>query len=85
MTFTIDPSSTSSACSISGSAVTFGHPGRCVIDADQAGNDKYQPAPQARQTVTVVNPLPQTITLTPGPAKLYSPKGTYQVKVTGGG
>ena len=34
--------------------------------------------------MTVVNPLPQTITLTPGPAKLYSPGDTYQVTVTGG-
>ena len=53
MTFSIDPSSTNSACSISGSLVTFGQPGNCVIDADQAGNDKYQAAPQARQTITV--------------------------------
>ncbi len=53
VTFTIDSSSTSSACSISGSAVTFGQLGRCVIDANQAGNDKYQAAPQAQQTITV--------------------------------
>ena len=53
VTFSIDPSSTSSACSISGSLVTFGQPGSCVIDANQAGNDKYQAAPQAQQTITV--------------------------------
>ena len=53
MTFSIDPSSTNSACSISGSLVTFGQPGNCVIDANQAGNAKYQAAPQAQQTVRV--------------------------------
>ena len=53
VTFSIDSSSTSSACSISGSLVTFGQPGSCVIDANQAGNDKYQAAPQAQQTITV--------------------------------
>ena len=53
VTFSIDPSSTSSACSISGSLVTFGQPGSCVIDANQAGNDKYQAAPPAQQTITV--------------------------------
>jgi hypothetical protein len=66
VTFTIDPSSTSSACSISGSAVTFGQPGRCVIDANQAGNAKYQAAPQARQIVTVngAAKMSQSITFT---------------------
>ena len=53
VTFSIDPSSTSSACSISGSLVSFGQPGSCVIDANQAGNDKYQAAPPAQQTITV--------------------------------
>jgi hypothetical protein len=53
VTFSIDSSSGSSACSVSGSLVTFGQPGSCVIDANQAGNDKYQAAPQAQQTITV--------------------------------
>ncbi len=53
VTFSIDPSSTSSACSISGSTVTFGQLGSCVIDANQAGSGKYQAAPQAQQTITV--------------------------------
>ena len=81
--FSIDPASTS-VCSATGSTVTFNQPGSCVIDASQAGDAHYQAATQAKQTVTVVNPLPQTITLTPGPAKLYSPGDTYQVTVTGG-
>ena len=52
VTFTIDATS-SSVCSISGSTVTFNGPGSCVIDANQAGNAKYQPAAQAQQTITV--------------------------------
>jgi hypothetical protein len=50
-------SSSGSACSISGSTVTFNAAGSCVIDANQAGNSKYQAAPQAQQTVTVINPI----------------------------
>src|SRR5258708_5194675 len=53
VTFSIDLSSTSSACSISGSTVTFRQLGSCVIDANQAGSGKYQAAPQAQQTITV--------------------------------
>jgi hypothetical protein len=45
VTFTID-SSSGSVCAISASTVTFNQPGRCVIDANQAGNAKYQPAPR---------------------------------------
>ena len=68
VTFTIDPSSTSSACSISGSTVTFGQLGRCVIDANQAGNAKYQAAPQAQQTFTVNGTkIAQSITFTSVP------------------
>jgi len=51
--FSVDPAS-GSVCSISGSTVTFNNPGTCVIDANQAGDTRYQAAPQARQTVTVV-------------------------------
>jgi hypothetical protein len=57
VTFTIDPSSLSGSnlvCTVSGSTVIFDWPGPCIIDADQAGNTQYQPAPQAQQTITVV-------------------------------
>jgi hypothetical protein len=53
VTFGIDASSTSSACTISDATVTFGQPGQCVIDADQAGDAQYQRAPQVRQTIVV--------------------------------
>ena len=87
VTFTIDPSSTSSACSISGSAVTFGQLGRCVIDANQDGNAKYQPAPQAQQTITANGgtKTAQSITFTSTPPGSPAAGGTYVVAATGGG
>jgi uracil-DNA glycosylase len=49
---TIDPPS-ASVCSISGATVHFDTSGTCVIDANQAGNDHYLPAPQAQQPIKV--------------------------------
>jgi hypothetical protein len=83
VTFTIDPSSTS-VCSISGPTVTFNQPGTCLIDANEAGNAKYQPAPQARQSATDQK-ITQAITITSAPPTPVSPKTTYQVTATGGG
>jgi hypothetical protein len=51
VTFTID-SSSSGVCTISGSTVTFTHPGACVVDAGQDGNTQYAPG-AASQTVPV--------------------------------
>ena len=87
VTFTIDSSSTISACSISGSAVTFGQLGRCVIDANQAGNDKYQPAPLAQQTITAngAAKMSQSISFTSVPPASPAAGGTYVVAATGGG
>jgi Bacterial Ig domain/Cadherin-like domain len=59
VTITIDASATS-VCSISGSLVTFNAGGSCVIDANQAGNASYNPAPQVQQSV-YVNMPPQPI------------------------
>jgi hypothetical protein len=52
VSFTIDAQS-ATACSIAGATVIFSQPGICVIDANQAGNDRYLPAPQAQQKITV--------------------------------
>ncbi|HTW05930.1 MAG TPA: Ig-like domain repeat protein [Acidimicrobiales bacterium] len=53
VSFKIDGSSSTGACSIAGSVVTFTGPGTCVIDANQAGNTQYAPAAQVQQKVTV--------------------------------
>ena len=85
VTFAIDPSSTS-ACSISDSIVTFTAPGTCVIDANQAGNARFRAARQAQQTVQVSRhtPIPQVITFTTTPPAGLPPGATYAVTATGG-
>src|SRR5207237_9546085 len=50
-----------SVCAISGATVTFGEPGLCVIDANQAGDARYQAAPQVQQMIAV-DAIPQSIT-----------------------
>lgn len=53
---TVDPSS-STVCSIDGSGiVSFQGAGTCVINADQAGDADYKPAPRVQQSFTV-NPV----------------------------
>jgi hypothetical protein len=60
--FTVDVSSTSGACSITGgTTLNFTGAGNCVIDANQAGNSTYSAAPQVQNTV-VINQATQTIT-----------------------
>ncbi len=75
-----------SVCSISGSTVTFNQPGTCTIDANQAGNAHYQPAPQAQQTVTVNSgtKISQSISFTSTPPTSPAPGGTYVVTAKGG-
>ncbi len=55
VTFTIDASA-SSVCSINAGVVSFDAAGTCVINANQAGNENYMPAPQVQQSFTVSNP-----------------------------
>ena len=97
VTFSIDPSS-APACSISGATVTFRQAGPCVIDANEAGNAKYQAAPQAEQAAVVTGSgsnggrggsggglLAQAITFTSVPPAGPLPGDTYVVAATGGG
>jgi parallel beta-helix repeat protein len=51
--FSIDASSTSGACSISGATVSFTGVGSCVIDANQAAAGSYSAAPQVQQSFTI--------------------------------
>ena len=53
VTFSLDKTTTRNACSLSGSTVTFAHAGRCMLDADQAGDADYQAAPTATQAFDV--------------------------------
>jgi hypothetical protein len=80
-------------CSVSGATVTFIKPGDCVIDANQAGNDKYSPAPQAQQKIIVTAmptgapkiELDPTGTLNCGQANVGTPvQCQVTIKSTGG-
>ena len=83
VTFSVAPSTTNSACSVSGSTVTFLHAGTCVIAADQAGNDDYTAAPRVTQSV-IVHKAPQSITFTSTPPSPGFVGTTYDVSATGG-
>ena len=80
--FSIDPSSTTGACSVSSATVSFTGLGTCVIDADQAGNSDWNPAPQVQQTLTIgKRPVAVTsMTPTTGPAA-----GGAQITILGSG
>lgn len=55
VTFSLDAAST--GCSLSAGVVSFTDGGTCLIDANQAGNTVWAPAPQVQQSITVtVNP-----------------------------
>ena len=53
VTFSADPASGAGVCSMSGATVSYEAAGDCVIDANQAGNANYSPAPQVTATITV--------------------------------
>ena len=81
VTFTIDATSTS-VCSISGSTVTFNHAGSCVIDANQAGDAAWLPAPQAQQAITVPKETPVLAWATPAPITYPTPLPGTQLDAT---
>jgi hypothetical protein len=80
--FTLDAAS--SGCTLSGSTVSFTGVGTCTIDANQAGNGEYEPAPQVHQVIEVAKGA-QTITFTPT-APSSAPVGgrPYEFSATGG-
>ncbi|WP_193392740.1 fibronectin type III domain-containing protein, partial [Legionella santicrucis] len=51
--FSIDASSSSGACSINGTLVSFTGVGTCIIDANQAGNAQYNAAAQEQQIINL--------------------------------
>ncbi len=84
VSFVID-SSSGSACSISGSTVSFIGAGTCTIDANQAGNSNYNAAPEAKQSFAVGKGS-QAITFTSSAPSAATVGGaTYDVTAKGGG
>jgi hypothetical protein len=83
VTFTIDATATS-VCSINNitNTVSFTAVGTCIIDADQAGDTNWNPAPQAQQSFTVGQGS-QTISFTStAPATAKVGGATYNVTAT---
>jgi hypothetical protein len=77
-------SATPTICSVVGSTVTFIGAGTCTINADQAGNATYNPAPQVQQSFLVAKG-DQTITITSTPPAFgatVAPNHTYNVTAT---
>jgi hypothetical protein len=64
VTIALDGSST--GCTLSAGVVRFTGPGLCVLDATQAGDADWFPAPAATQEITVA-PMPMTPSPTPTP------------------
>lgn len=77
--FAVDATSTAGACSIadngdSTAGVAFTGPGTCVINADQAGAEGYDAAPQRQQTIAIQPaPGPTSTPPTPTPPTTTSP------------
>ncbi|HZX90654.1 MAG TPA: hypothetical protein VFE67_08430 [Rudaea sp.] len=80
VTFSIDAAS-ASVCSISGSQVSFIGVGACAINANQAGNIGYNPAPQVQQSFAV-GPASQSINFTSSAPASAKFGGTYNVTAT---
>ena len=82
---TIDPDS--SGCSLVGTDIHFNGLGTCVIDANQAGNGEFTPAPQVQQVIPVLSPPVDTGTLTTsvvGMAALPDGYGYWLASASGG-
>ncbi|MGH9097029.1 MAG: hypothetical protein ACRDWB_06365, partial [Acidimicrobiales bacterium] len=53
VSFGVDPSSGRGVCSVSRNTVTYQLAGNCLVDANQAGNSSFAPAPEVTQTIVV--------------------------------
>ena len=74
---------TNSVCTVSGAKVHFISVGRCVIEANQAGDTDYLAAIEAQQTIAVGKGS-QTITFTSKPPSDAAVGATYTVTASGG-
>ncbi|MCU1658771.1 MAG: autotransporter beta-domain protein, partial [Pseudonocardiales bacterium] len=71
-------------CTMTGSTVLFVATGSCVVDANQAGDANYNPAPEVAQTIAV-GKAAQAITFTSPPPAAPIVGDSYPVAATGGG
>jgi hypothetical protein len=80
--FTVAPASAEVCTITNGTTVNYTAVGSCVIDANQAGNAKYRPAPQVQRTISV-GKTAQSISFTP-PASAFV-GDSAPLSATGGG
>ncbi len=82
VSLSVDPS-TSDACTITDTTVTFVQEGSCIVSADQPGSDDYSAAPTATQQIAVA--LEQTTTtVSPSAASVvFGQAATATATVTG--
>jgi hypothetical protein len=93
VTFSIDATSTTGACSITGPTVSLTGVGACVIDANQAGGTSLSAAPEVHQSFSIEAasgsgppspPGSQAITFTSSVPSSPTVGGTYVISATGG-
>ncbi|MDI1352410.1 MAG: Ig-like domain-containing protein, partial [bacterium] len=84
----VNPSS-AGICSLNNGVVSFSTFGNCILDATQAGNENYNPAPQVQQSITVAkgNQTINFISTPPGNVQVgggntYIPKATATSTLT---
>ncbi len=53
VTYAVDPSSSTGACTLVGTTVSFVDLGTCVISVSQSGSAEFLPAPSVKQTIVV--------------------------------
>jgi hypothetical protein len=85
---TFSTPSASTICTVSGTTVNYVGPGTCIINADQAGNNEYNPATQVPRTVLVTSALTLSCSTSGNQLTLswtYSPNPTtkFIVRSTG--
>ncbi|MCW2639294.1 MAG: large protein [Dactylosporangium sp.] len=71
-----------SSCSVSGATVTITGAGACVLNADQPGNDDYNPAPSSPKSLTVAKQTPTMSWNMPDHITYGTPLGGDQFNAT---
>ena len=83
VTFTVDPSTTSGVCTVSGTTVSVLATGICIIDANQAGTSVYAAATQVSQSFTITNTAPVISSLSIANVSWGAP--TFTLTINGSG
>jgi hypothetical protein len=83
--YSIDGATTNSACSLSGSTVSFDHAGSCVIDFSQAGNGTFAAAPRVQQTLAVSTVATSVALVSAGSPTVVGQPASVTATVSAGG